>query len=67
MLIQHTRNPRVAWMTRWKEVNSALIYWVVLDCAIVSILLLLAIQHSFGSLTRIRVTMGIKQITDAWF
>lgn len=40
MLIWHTLKPRVAWMARSKEVNSALIYCIVLDCCIISIPLL---------------------------
>ena len=43
MLIRHTLKPHVAWMARSKEVNSALIYCIVLDRCIISILLLLAV------------------------
>lgn len=59
MLIQHTLKPCVAWMARCEDVNSALIYCIGLDSCIISLLLLLAIQHSLGSVSRIKVTMGI--------
>lgn len=43
MLIQLSLKPCVAWMARSKEVNSVLIYCIVLNCCIISILLLLVI------------------------